>query len=311
MKKTILLLCLLTSATAFAQFSGKGTGDKASPYQVTTAAQLDELRNCLKEETYVKLMNDIDLTDYIAKKYPKEGWALVTEGEHESPTFTFDFHFVEHLPLAPASTTVHQWEQVFTRPDITVWRKGMLERRLLSSMECPYAIYEEDSDRHADIWFPLALSSNLSIDGVLISTLSLERHLAPLGTYIFHCAYMSHDGMAVLLSGPSGAGKSTHAHLWEQFVANTYIVNGDRCRHLSERVPSSSRHCIHRANTRQPIDTGVSCPIVHPALLPTDRQPLEHGSHGSSSGLGVIPPQHLAGHGVRLQHGARRPLQLV
>ena len=74
MKKTILLLCLLTSATAFAQFSGKGTGDYNSPYQVTTAAQLDELRNCLKEETYVKLMNDIDLTDYIAKTYPNGGW---------------------------------------------------------------------------------------------------------------------------------------------------------------------------------------------------------------------------------------------
>ena len=160
---------------------------------------------------------------------PPNTLRFVTEGEHESPTFTFDFHFVEHLPLAPSSTTVHQWEQVFTRPDITVWRKGTLERRLLSSMECPYAIYEEDSDHHADIWFPLALSSNLSIDGVLISTLSLERHLAPLGTYIFHCAYMNHDGKAVLLSGPSGAGKSTHAHLWEQFVANTYIVNGDRC----------------------------------------------------------------------------------
>lgn len=160
---------------------------------------------------------------------PPNTLRFVTEGEHESPTFTFDFHFVEHLPLAPSSTKGHQWEQVFTRPDITVWHKGTLERRLLSSMECPYAIYEEDSDHHADIWFPLALSSNLSIDGVLISTLSLERHLAPLGTYIFHCAYMSHDGKAVLLSGPSGAGKSTHAHLWEQFVTNTYIVNGDRC----------------------------------------------------------------------------------
>ena len=74
MKKIILLLCLLTSATAFAKFSGKGTGDKASPYQVTTAAQLDELRNCLKNNTYVKLMNDIDLTDYIAKVYPNGGW---------------------------------------------------------------------------------------------------------------------------------------------------------------------------------------------------------------------------------------------
>lgn len=159
---------------------------------------------------------------------PPNTLRFATEGEHEAPTFTFDFHFVEHLPFAPVSISGHQWEQVFNRPDITVWSKGTLERRLLAFGESPYAVYEEDGDRHADIWLPLTLSSNLS-DGVLISTLSLERHLAPLGTYIFHCAYMSHDGMAVLLSGPSGAGKSTHAHLWEQFVDNTYIVNGDRC----------------------------------------------------------------------------------
>lgn len=83
MKKTILLLCLLTSATAFAQFSGKGTGDSWSPYEVTTAAQLDELRNCLKEETYVKLMNDIDLTDYISKKYPNGGWEPINCSDKE------------------------------------------------------------------------------------------------------------------------------------------------------------------------------------------------------------------------------------
>ncbi len=77
MKKIVLLLGLLTSATAFAQFSGKGTGDYGSPYQVTTAAQLDELRNCLKDETYVKLMNDIDLTEYIANKYSNNGWAPI------------------------------------------------------------------------------------------------------------------------------------------------------------------------------------------------------------------------------------------
>lgn len=159
---------------------------------------------------------------------PSNTLRFATEGEYEAPTFTFDFHFVERLPLAPTPTSGHRWEKAFNSPGIMVWRKGTMERRLLAFGESPYAVYEEDSNRHADIWLPLTLSSNLS-DGVLISTLSLERHLSPLGTYIFHCAYMCHRGMAVLLSGPSGAGKSTHAHLWEQFVDNTYIVNGDRC----------------------------------------------------------------------------------
>ena len=62
------------SLSTFAKFSGNGTGEYGSPYQVETPAQLDELRNCLKPETYIKLMNDIDLTDYIAKNYPEKGW---------------------------------------------------------------------------------------------------------------------------------------------------------------------------------------------------------------------------------------------
>lgn len=161
---------------------------------------------------------------------PSNTLKFFTEGAHESPTCTFDYHFVEQLPLHPVSTHGEPWKQVFSRHNITVWRNGMLERRILSvsGSHDAYAVYEESSPGHADIWVPSSLRAKLSIDTIFISTLSLERHLAPLGNYILHCAYMSHSGEAILLSGPSGAGKSTHARLWELFVDGTHVVNGDR-----------------------------------------------------------------------------------
>ena len=80
-------------------------------------------------------------------------------------------------------------------------------------------------------------------------------------------------------------------------------------RHLSRRAPPASCHRVHRADTRQPVDTGIGSPLVHPALRTTDHQPLGQGSHCSRRGLGVDASQHRARHGVWLQHGSRCPLQ--
>ena len=143
--------------------------------------------------------------------------------------FSFEYHFVEELPIE--SALCDSWRPVYQKRNIKIWRKGLLERRQLmgSSASDSYAIYEETSASHADIWFANALRKELVIDTIFISTLSLERHLAPSGSYILHCAFMSHKGDAILLSGPSGTGKSTHATLWEQAVDGTHAVNGDRC----------------------------------------------------------------------------------
>ena len=79
----IFSIMMLMVASSYAQFSGKGEGTSSNPYQVTTAAQLDELRNFAGtgKYTYVKLMNDIDLTDFIAKKYPYGGWSPIGYGK--------------------------------------------------------------------------------------------------------------------------------------------------------------------------------------------------------------------------------------
>lgn len=82
-----LFLCTLCT---FAQFSGSGSGTSSDPYQITTAYQLSQMRNFLNQaDVYFKLMNDIDLTDFIAEEYLSQGWLPI--GVASSPfKGTFD-----------------------------------------------------------------------------------------------------------------------------------------------------------------------------------------------------------------------------
>ena len=77
MKKLLLSLLLICSLGASAQFSGKGSGTADDPYQVTNAEQLFEIRNA--NSAYYKLMNDIDLTEWISKDNPEQGWLPISE----------------------------------------------------------------------------------------------------------------------------------------------------------------------------------------------------------------------------------------
>lgn len=72
--KNILLLsvCILCSIGASAQFSGKGSGTSDDPYQITNADELFEVRNALTAS--YKLMNDINLTDWINDNNSQCGW---------------------------------------------------------------------------------------------------------------------------------------------------------------------------------------------------------------------------------------------
>ncbi len=140
--------------------------------------------------------------------------------------YAYTFRFVDELP-SPASS----WQSVYQRHNIQVWRSGEQERRQLSvnSPADAYCVYEETSSHEADIWFLEALRSELTIDTMFISCLSLERRMASRGAYILHCAYLNHQGHAILFSGPSGIGKSTHAELWTRHVEDCSVINGDRC----------------------------------------------------------------------------------
>ena len=68
-----LLLCSLF--TAFAQFSGSGSGTTNDPYRVFDAYELNQMRNFLNQSGVVfKLMNNIDLAEWITNNNPGQGW---------------------------------------------------------------------------------------------------------------------------------------------------------------------------------------------------------------------------------------------
>lgn len=90
-RKAILFLCMLYTMIASAQFSGSGTGTINDPYAIYNAMQLDQVRNfCNKTSVYFKLMDDIDLTEWIADNNPSQGWVPIGNSSDNSFRGTFD-----------------------------------------------------------------------------------------------------------------------------------------------------------------------------------------------------------------------------
>lgn len=72
----VLFLCCM--ATSFAQFSGSGSGTSSDPYLILNPIQLNQLRNFLnKSGVYFKLMEDINLTEFLEEESPDQGWQPV------------------------------------------------------------------------------------------------------------------------------------------------------------------------------------------------------------------------------------------
>ena len=78
-------------ATEVVSFLGKGT--ETDPYQISTAADLTQVYR----KGYYKLMNDIDLTDYINQFSPTEGWQSIGRDGSETIHFDGDEHKVTGL----------------------------------------------------------------------------------------------------------------------------------------------------------------------------------------------------------------------
>ena len=60
--------------TAFAQFSGEGSGTSSDPYKIYNAFQLDQIRNYQESGVVFELMNDIDIYDYLLENTDQSGW---------------------------------------------------------------------------------------------------------------------------------------------------------------------------------------------------------------------------------------------
>ena len=75
MSAAMFLCCV---ATTFAQFSGSGSGTESDPYLIFNPIQLNQLRNFLgQSNVYFKLMNNIDLTEFLEDENPTQGWQPV------------------------------------------------------------------------------------------------------------------------------------------------------------------------------------------------------------------------------------------
>ena len=71
----LLFVCMLNILWASAQFNGSGTGTSSDPYKIYNPDQLSQVRNFLSTPgVCFKLMNNIDLGDWISENYPSQGW---------------------------------------------------------------------------------------------------------------------------------------------------------------------------------------------------------------------------------------------
>ena len=72
---TMAAMFLCCMATTFAQFSGSGSGTENDPYLIFNPIQLNQMRNFLGQGgVYFKLMENIDLTEFIENEYGSKGW---------------------------------------------------------------------------------------------------------------------------------------------------------------------------------------------------------------------------------------------
>lgn len=99
-----LFLCSILSA--FAQFSGSGSGTESDPYLIFYADQLTQVRNYLGQDgVYFKLMSDIDLGDWLNENSTSEGWQPIgVESARFKGIFDGDGHTISNVSIKRAST---------------------------------------------------------------------------------------------------------------------------------------------------------------------------------------------------------------
>ena len=113
----LLLMCVLNSIWASAQFSGSGNGTESDPYLIYSATQLYQMNNFLNQPGVVfKLMTDIDLSDFIAENFNDEGWTPI--GNSSSNSFQGKFlgnnHKITSLTInKPNKDYVGLWGYVY------------------------------------------------------------------------------------------------------------------------------------------------------------------------------------------------------
>ncbi|WP_347026900.1 GLUG motif-containing protein, partial [Bacteroides ovatus] len=106
-------------------FSG-GDGTVSNPYQITNAIELNEVRN--KPFAHFKLMNDIDLSDWITANSPTVGW--IPLGNAETPfsgTFDGNGHVISGLWInLPDNNDIGLFGRICGTSDIVIEKLGVI-----------------------------------------------------------------------------------------------------------------------------------------------------------------------------------------
>jgi hypothetical protein len=138
------------------------------------------------------------------------------------PQYTYTIRLSEDFPEISGKV-------IAQRPDLVVFENAGLESRLIGVKGTVgyYACYTELSAQEALILLSPNRLSGLHFDPVFVSLLALERRQIQHDAFILHCAYIVHQGEAILFSAPSETGKSTQGNLWEQYKG-AKTINGDR-----------------------------------------------------------------------------------
>lgn len=141
----------------------------------------------------------------------------------DTPEHTYALEFTDRIPQPDGPILAR-------RPDLLVFSTEVGEGRLMASrgLSALYASYREETPSLSGIYVNPQAMSLLSLDPAFVSLFALERKMLDHDALILHCAYIVHNGEAILFSAPSGVGKSTQASLWERY-RGARTINGDRC----------------------------------------------------------------------------------
>ena len=147
---------------------------------------------------------------------------MLFERAEQPVQYTYTLRLSEDFPQVAGKV-------IANRPDLVVLDADGLESRLIGVKGTVgyYACYQELSDREALVTLSPSRLIGLHIDPVFVSLLALERRQIRHEAFVLHCAYITHEGKAILFSAPSETGKTTQGNLWEKY-RGAKTVNGDR-----------------------------------------------------------------------------------
>lgn len=122
----LVLICVNSFSFTAKAFSGLGSGTSVDPYQISSADQLNEVRNNLS--ACYQLTSNIDLTSWITTNSPTTGWLPIgNSGTPFSGTFDGNGHVISGLWINASTTDfVGLFGYVYGTNPIQIKKLGVL-----------------------------------------------------------------------------------------------------------------------------------------------------------------------------------------